>query len=56
MARKYSHYVVFRGKVPGIYVTWLSCKNQVNGFKGNAYKGYHNQEEAQQAWKAFNDR
>jgi viroplasmin and RNaseH domain-containing protein len=33
-------YVVYRGRVPGVYVHWEDCLKQVNMFKGNSYKGY----------------
>ena len=33
-------YVVFKGRVPGVYEHWEDALSQVNGFKGNSYKGY----------------
>ncbi|MCK9205408.1 MAG: ribonuclease H family protein, partial [Bacteroidales bacterium] len=39
MARS-KYYVVWRGKLPGIYEGWGSCKNQVDGFAGALYKGF----------------
>ena len=33
-------YVVFKGRVPGVYEHWDDAHRQVNGFKGNRYKGY----------------
>ena len=30
-------YVVFRGRVPGVYDHWDECSKQVNGFRGNSY-------------------
>jgi hypothetical protein len=33
-------YVVYRGRVPGVYVHWEDCLKKVNTFKGNNYKGY----------------
>ena len=39
-------YVVFRGRNPGIYLTWESCQEQVSGFRDNIYKGYNSVEEA----------
>ena len=32
-------YVVYKGKVPGVYDQWEDCLKQVNKFKGNIYKG-----------------
>ena len=40
-------YVVFEGTVPGVYEEWDDCVKQVNGFKGNYYKGYKTREEAE---------
>ena len=39
-------YVVFRGRIPGIYLDWESCQEQVSGFRDNIYKGYNSLEEA----------
>ena len=47
MAKK-QYYVVIKGRVPGIYNDWESCKSQVNGFKGAKYKGFKTAQEAQQ--------
>ena len=30
-------YVVFVGRRPGVYTSWLECQAQVIGFKGNIY-------------------
>ena len=40
-------YVVYKGKVPGVYGEWEDCLEQVNKFKGNSYKGYKSKEEAE---------
>ena len=44
-------YVVFKGKVPGIYSSWAECSEQVLNFKGNVHKKYSSYE---QALEAFN--
>ena len=44
-------YVVFEGTVPGVYEEWDDCVKQVNGFKGNYYKGYKTREEAEARYK-----
>ena len=31
-------YVVYIGRVPGVYDQWQDCHMQVNGFPGNRYK------------------
>jgi viroplasmin and RNaseH domain-containing protein len=37
-------YVVYRGRVPGVYEEWEGCKAQVTNFNGNCYKGYKTRE------------
>ena len=44
MGKKY--YAVRCGKTPGIYMTWETCKAQVEGFSGAVYKSFTNIEEA----------
>ena len=34
-------YVVYKGRVPGIYDDWEECWRQVHHFSGNSYKGYN---------------
>lgn len=43
----YKYYAVRNGHIPGIYLSWEECKKQVNGFKGQAYKGFNSIEDAQ---------
>ena len=33
-------YVVYKGKVPGVYDDWEECWRQVHRYSGNSYKGY----------------
>ena len=33
-------YVVYKGKVPGVYDDWEECRRQVHRFSSNSYKGY----------------
>lgn len=40
-------YAVAFGRKPGIYLTWQTCKRQVNGYKGAKYKSFNSQEEAE---------
>jgi ribonuclease HI len=37
---------VYQGRVPGVHDEWDECQNQVNGFKGNNYKGYKSKAKA----------
>ena len=47
-------YVVYKGKVPGVYEHWEDCLKQVNGFEGNSYKGYKTKKEAEAQWRRSN--
>ena len=40
-------YVVYQGRVPGVYDEWEDYLKQVNKFQGNSYKGYKSREEAE---------
>jgi viroplasmin and RNaseH domain-containing protein len=44
-------YIVYTGRVPGVYVHWEDCLKQVNMFKGNNYKGYKMMAEAEARWR-----
>lgn len=43
-------YVVFRGRVAGIYRTWAECHAQVSGFSHAYQLGYEKLEWAEKAW------
>ena len=47
MAKK-NFYCVIKGRVPGIYNDWESCKAQVNGYKGSKFKAFKTMEEVEQ--------
>ena len=38
---KYSFYAVRKGRVCGIYRSWLECSVQVTGFSGSEFKGFY---------------
>ncbi|KAK1663060.1 hypothetical protein QYE76_051219 [Lolium multiflorum] len=44
-------YVVYKGRVPGVYEEWQDCLEQVHKFSGNNYKGYATREEAVAQWR-----
>ena len=44
MAHKY--YAVKEGRKTGIYETWEECKEQIDGYKGQAYKSFKSLDEA----------
>ena len=46
-------YVVYKGKVPGVYDDWEDCRRQVHGYSGNSYKGYTTLEEAETRYAGF---
>ena len=51
MAKKRNtHYVVWRGKIPGVYPSWKECEEQVKGTEGALYKGFPDESAA---WEAF---
>lgn len=58
MGKQQKYYVVWEGKVPGIYRTWDACKAQVDGFEQAKYKSFESEEEAKKAyttgWKGYN--
>lgn len=51
MARRFSHYVVWKGRKPGIYDSWAKCSDQVQGFSGPIYKGFHSHGDAARAFE-----
>ena len=44
MAKKLC-YVVYKGKVPGVYDKWLECQAQVEGVSGASHKGFKSRQE-----------
>ena len=49
MAKK-KFYVVWKGKQPGIFLTWAECEKQIKGFPGAKYKSYPTKGEAETAY------
>jgi len=45
-------YVVWKGLEPGIYKTWMECKQQIDGFEGARYKSFDTQEQAVEAYRS----
>ncbi|RYQ95774.1 hypothetical protein Ahy_B08g091129 [Arachis hypogaea] len=45
-ADHFPFYAVRRGCVPGIYRSWEECEHQVNGFRNNEHRGFHDLSEA----------
>ena len=56
MAKKKSYFVVWAGRIPGIYTSWEDCKRQVDGFTSARYKGFVSEVEAVEAFgKPFDE-
>ena len=36
-----SSYVVYKGRVPGVYHNWVDCARQMQGFRGWIYISYN---------------
>lgn len=51
MAEKRKFYVVWEGRVPGIYDSWEDCLEQVEGYPGAKYKSYSSQDAATEAFR-----
>jgi ribonuclease HI len=53
---KQKYYVVWEGKVPGIYKTWAECQAVTNGYPQAKFKAYESEAEAKAAlsrgWKS----
>ena len=46
-------YVVYKGKVPGVYDDWEECRRQVHRFSGNSYKVYTTRAEAEARYARY---
>src|SRR5512138_2497677 len=50
-AKKQKYYVVWNGRRPGIYDTWVECSAQVHGVTGARYKAFTSRAEAEKAYQ-----
>lgn len=50
MAKTKKFYVVWNGRINGVYKNWDSCKQQIDGFEGAQYKSFLSLEEAEVAF------
>ena len=48
---KNKYYVVWRGRLTGIFDSWEECRKQIEGYEGAQYKGYPTLELAEAAHK-----
>ena len=46
-------YVVYIGRIPGVYDDWEDCRRQVHRFSGNSYKGYPTRAEAEARYMRY---
>ena len=46
-------YVVYEGKVPGVYDEWHECQVQVQGVSGASHKGFKSRQEAQASYLRY---
>lgn len=46
-----SYYAVKKGRIPGIYITWSACEEQVKSYPGASFKKFTSYEEAQMYMK-----
>ncbi len=53
---KKKYYAVAKGRVPGIYTNWDSCKKQVHGYPGAQFKGFPNHGDAEEYVTAYSGR
>jgi ribonuclease HI len=49
---KVKYYVVWKGRKPGIYTDWATCKKMVDGFDGAAFKSFTSLPEAENAYES----
>jgi ribonuclease HI len=48
---KQKFYVVWKGRKPGIYTSWVECEAQVKGFAGAEYKSFAKRDMAEAAFR-----
>ena len=46
-------YVVYKGKVPGVYDEWPECQAQVEGVSGASHKEFKSRQEAEASYLRF---
>lgn len=55
MATKQKYYVVWEGRLPGVYDNWSDCEEQIINYPGAKYKSFSNAAEAAQAFRSGAD-
>lgn len=46
-------YVVWSGRCPGVYTTWVDCQKQISGFNKARFKSYKTREQAEAAYAGY---
>ncbi|TKY71535.1 Ribonuclease H1, N-terminal [Spatholobus suberectus] len=46
-------YVVFEGRIPGIYFSWRDVEAQVSGYKNNCHQSYEPYNQAESKWMKY---
>ena len=46
-------YVMYKGKVLGVYNEWPECQAQVNGVSGASHKGFKSRQEGEASYLRF---
>ena len=49
MKKTKKYYVVWKGKTPGVYLSWEDCKKQIEGFPDAVYKSFKDEQLARKA-------
>ncbi|TFK58215.1 hypothetical protein BDN72DRAFT_866129, partial [Pluteus cervinus] len=47
------YYVVFIGRVPGIYTNWVDASEQVEGYSGNKHQSFPTRRRAEEEWRKW---
>ena len=50
---RWQYYVVYKGKVSGVYNEWPEFQAQVNGFSGASHKGFKSRQEVEASYLRF---
>lgn len=45
-------YVVWSGRYPGVYTSWMECESQVKGYKGARYRSFSDRDLAMASYEA----
>ncbi len=51
MSKTRKFYVVWEGRVPGIYDSWDDCREQIEGYPGARYRSFTSQQAATEAFR-----